>query len=755
LRRPRLGGSVIVDETPPSGAVVIIERTGVRLPRDLDRPQIVTTDVVELAVPDVRSALVDASRAFEVVGDESGARRYAARPVAIELESGAGPVVFEPRLVFETPIADSMGTSALPVIEWHGELRQGDHAAMVGYIVAYDDGSGAYEVAGGFHGNDRDYYLTTSPTGELVLETRDKSIATYPHGDGETHVDESGESGRAQPRSGRAAPLTKTVRVLFAYTTDTPSDRVTRINQGIASINSALITSGQALRLELATAPVAVSEAQGGTYMHTQLDDLKDPGDEVMDGLHTQRDVYLADIVALAVPDAAIEFEGGDPICGLADTGTLTTDESNAFAVVSVNATAAGCETHQHLIAHELGHLLGGAHKDENPSGKAFSWSAGHWVLGKGRTIMSYWEPCGSDANCPDLMQFSDPDVDMLGHPGTPSGSSTHDNDRSIRDVSCNVVGYRFPGWSSAVETNDSIWFHSGSAGITSVRPIWAQRPEYEPLAGNFVTEPLATRTDQFWYRPGAVPDALWTPTSTRGEFWPPVGKAVTGTYRPVVGDFDGDGLDDIFWHAPGTATDHVWWGAPSGADFGTAPYQSDKTVNGSYTPVAGDFNGDGYDDVYWYAAGSTPDYIWAGMSSRAGFGSSSVQRDVGGTFTPVSADFDGDGRDDLFWYAAGTPTDYLWWGQSTFGALGTQQNVYEINASYEPTVGNYTSGSRADLFWYRPGSGQDYIWLGQASRASFGSGNQLERTVGDYYFPQSGDYDGDGIDDVFWYSYG
>src|SRR3546814_5398204 len=33
----------------------------------------------------------------------------------------------------------------------------------------------------------------------------------------------------------------------------------------------------------------------------------------------------------------------------------------------------------------------------------------------------------------------------------------------------------------------------------------------------------------------------------------------VNGTYAPVAGDFDGNGLDDILWYAPGPAQDVVW----------------------------------------------------------------------------------------------------------------------------------------------------------------------------------------------------
>lgn len=56
--------------------------------------------------------------------------------------------------------------------------------------------------------------------------------------------------------------------------------------------------------------------------------------------------------------------------------------------------------------------------------------------------------------------------------------------------------------------------------------------------------------------------------------------------------------------------------------------------VNGTtYQPLTGDFNGDGLSDILWYAPGSTPDYVW--WSNRnGGFTSTSVV--VGGDYKRV-----------------------------------------------------------------------------------------------------------------------
>ena len=65
-------------------------------------------------------------------------------------------------------------------------------------------------------------------------------------------------------------------------------------------------------------------------------------------------------------------------------------------------------------------------------------------------------------------------------------------------------------------------------------------------------------------------------------------------SYVPVTGDFNGDSYDDIFWYGPGSILDSIWFGRFDGEFDKT----NDPIVHENPTPVAGDADGNGCVDV-------------------------------------------------------------------------------------------------------------------------------------------------------------
>lgn len=311
---------------------------------------------------------------------------------------------------------------------------------------------------------------------------------------------------------------------------------------------------------------------------------------------------------------------------------------------------------------------------------------------------------------------------------------------------------------------------------------VWARRPLGQNARGNLE-----------W----AGGESLCDVTTGAGACCPPLpvphdcgAVGVSGSYTPVAGDFNGDGVDDIVWYAPGAGQDHLWQGTIYGRFFGRA-----LTVNGAYTPVAGDFDGNGTDDILWYKPGGSgrDDILWRGRRNGT-FRSSGLR--VGGDFTPTAADFNGDGREDIFWYGDGRAADYVWYGAATgftskaftqngsglvplpanydgderadvfwYGAEDVADSVWygqrgrtfarrgepQIDGTYLPVAGRFNRGRRADVLWYRPGPPSDVLYLGAPRRTFEGRSADIEEV----FVPFAGDFNGDGVDDVFWYGPG
>jgi hypothetical protein len=213
--------------------------------------------------------------------------------------------------------------------------------------------------------------------------------------------------------------------------------------------------------------------------------------------------------------------------------------------------------------------------------------------------------------------------------------------------------------------------------------------------------------------------------------------KSVSGTYIPVSGDFDGDGYDDIFWYGYGSAGDYSYWGRADKTFDGQT-----ESISGNYQIQAGDFDSDGYDDLLLYASGGNSRIRW-GDANRGSY-STALSVSITGAL-PLVGDFDGDGNADVFWYRAGsTLNDPAWYGRDDRSFDKTTRNV---NGTYQPVVGDFDGDDRDDVLWYGPGSAADSIWYGKSDR-SFGSSSTVS-IIGTYTWLAVGDYDDNGHSDI------
>jgi hypothetical protein len=277
--------------------------------------------------------------------------------------------------------------------------------------------------------------------------------------------------------------------------------------------------------------------------------------------------------------------------------------------------------------------------------------------------------------------------------------------------------------------------------GTVVAPPAGAQSGPYaEDVVGNFFGD---SRDELLAYVAGPSPDLLVEFTRYGGPGaeidFTTSGLTVNGNYDPVAGDFDGDGYDEILWYAAGTQVDYLWNFSADGSGYTTKPY----TASGLYWPVAGDLSGDGVDDILWYAPGPAQDYVWDYNGGGAGY--TSAARTINGYYQPLVGSFGSNNTDDILWYTPGPSMDYLW-DYNPNGSYTTK--AYPANGYYYPFVLDiFNDGWRGDdIFWYAPGTPADFVWDYQN-----GVKSQFVETVNGDYYTDPGDFFGDGHDDVLW----
>ena len=264
----------------------------------------------------------------------------------------------------------------------------------------------------------------------------------------------------------------------------------------------------------------------------------------------------------------------------------------------------------------------------------------------------------------------------------------------------------------------------------------------------------------------GPEDEVLWTDVmATAPDRAAPVDPAtfrVNGTYAPAVGDFDGDGFADVYWYGAWGRSDGGWAGTEQPGVFDETAMASSEQA-GTFLPVAGDFDGDGDDDIYWYQPGGDPlvaetccnheplarrDSLWSADGDGT-FSPANLSRIA--TSIPVVGDFDADGAEDILWYGPGDAPDEVWVGGS-WGGAGPPRVELSIRGDYRPVAGDFDGDGGDDVLWYSPGEPNDTLWM-------FGDDftYSWSRPVlrGEAYQPFAGDFDGDGADEVFLYGPG
>ena len=265
---------------------------------------------------------------------------------------------------------------------------------------------------------------------------------------------------------------------------------------------------------------------------------------------------------------------------------------------------------------------------------------------------------------------------------------------------------------------------------------------------------------DILWIGPeDGVNEALWWGLTALGSFANgPINGSIQGDGLPLAGDFNGDGRVDFIWYQPGAGSDLLWLNWTPERSFLPVSMQDqdgvNRSVGGRYTPAVGDFNGDGYDDIYWYGVEGAGESLYYGRSDGH-FTMDIPGKQISRTgLVPIVGDYDGDGKDDIYWYSR-TDTEALWQGlSSTTTQFANSANVTNVSSPwYQPVSGDFNGDDHADIYWYQAGTSNDSLWTAFGSIGDFSNSSSLD--VSGNFLPVAGDYNEDTRDDIFWYGEG
>lgn len=210
-----------------------------------------------------------------------------------------------------------------------------------------------------------------------------------------------------------------------------------------------------------------------------------------------------------------------------------------------------------------------------------------------------------------------------------------------------------------------------------------------------------------------------------------------------AAGDFDGNGTDDVLLrHASGRID---YWEVDEGAVV--AEHEIGSVGAEWQIAGTGDFDGDGRDDLLWHRADGAI-AIWrldgATVLATPMYDGKPDPWSIEGV-----GDFDGDGRDDILWRTdGGKPRLWESDGNGGFDDTGLRWMTPEKEVA---AIGDFNGDGSADVLWHHTDNGKMSGWLMDGSAVvlagDIGKVGATRHAVG------TGDFDGDGSDDVLWHS--